>query len=188
LSPKSILRALEEGEFLRAARGFLGHIFFHVNAVHLLLNLAAVIGLGAIVYREMEARTVERKSDAGTAFLAFFLISGMAAAMAFVLASPESYQPMIGSSGSAAGLAGACAWIFVTRSAVGRPRPGGVRNGLALVFISAALIGLSIYLDTSPISRRLFGTISAWQAHVGGYVFGVLAYPLFERMAGPGRR
>lgn len=188
LSPKPVLRALEQGEFLRAARAFLGHMFFHVNAVHLLLNLAAVLCLGAIVYREMAARAVVRRSDAATAFLAFFLISGMAAAMVFVLASPDSYRPMIGSSGAAAGLAGAVAWIFVTRSAVGRPRSGGLRNAVVLVLVSAVLIALSVYLDTSPLSRRLFGTISAWQAHVGGYAFGVVAYPLFERLAGPAPR
>ena len=185
LSPRTVLRALDNEDYLRVARSLIGYMFFHVNAVHLLMNLAAIIVLGGIVFREMEARGTERRSDASTAFVAFFLISGMAAAMVFVLANPQSYQPMIGASGAAAGLAGACAWIFVTRSGVGQPRPGAVKNAVILVVVSAVLIGLNIFADLSPVSVRLFGTVSAWQAHVGGYVFGVLFYPLFERLAGP---
>lgn len=187
VSPRPLLLALERGDLVRAARAFLGHMFFHVNAPHLLLNVAAILGLGAIVYREMEAREPARRNDAAVAFLAFFLISGMAAAAVFILATPDSYRPMIGASGGAAGLAGACAWIFVTRNSGGQPRPDALRNAIFLVLISAALLASSIYLDTSPLSLRLFGSVSAWQAHMGGYVFGVLAYPLFERMAGARR-
>lgn len=188
VSPKPMLMALERGDLVRVARAFLGHMFFHVNAAHLLLNVAAILTLGAIAYREMEARDGEHKNDAAVSFLAFFLISGMAAAAVFILVTPESYRPMIGASGGAAGLAGACAWIFVTRASDGQPRSGALRNGFFLVLISAALIASSIYFDTSPLSLRLFGSVSAWQAHVGGYVFGVVAYPLFERMAGARRQ
>lgn len=186
LSPKRVLFALEKGDFVSVARALLGHIFFHVNVTHLLVNLLAVLLLGAIVYREMAARAHERKSDVTAAFIGFFLISGMAAGCVYILAMPDSYQPMIGASGAAAGLAGACAWLFVTRNGEGGPHPGVFRNLFILVLISVVLIALSIFLDTSQLSMRLFGSVSAWQAHVGGYVFGLVAYPLFERLAAGG--
>ncbi|PQA88921.1 rhomboid family intramembrane serine protease [Hyphococcus luteus] len=188
LSPRPVLMALERGDVASAARAFLGYMFFHVNAAHLLINLAAILALGAVVYREMEARAAARKSDAAAAFIAFFMISGMAAGAAFVLARPDAYQPMIGASGGAAGLAGACAWLFVTRTGEGGGLAGDALNFVILVLTSAVLIIASIYLDTSPLSHKLFGSASAWQAHVGGYVFGVFAYPLFERLAGAAAR
>ncbi len=184
LSPKRALRALEAGEFFRVVRTLIGHIFFHVNLAHLLINLAAVLVLGTIVHREMAARAQQRKSDATTAFFGFFLISGMMAGAVFILSVPDSYQPMIGASGAAAGLAGACAWLFVTRTSAGKPSPNALRNLLVLFLVSAALIAASYFLDTSKVSLKLFGSVSAWQAHVGGYVFGLVFYPLFERLAG----
>ncbi len=188
VSPKLILIGLDRGEYARAARAFLGHMFFHVNVGHLLINLTAVLVLGGVVYREMEARAHARKSDAAAAFIAFFLISGMAAAAVYVLARPDSFQPMIGASGGAAGLAGACAWLFTTRTAEGGGFVGDLLNIVILILVSAVLIAGSVYLDTSPLSLKLFGTVSAWQAHVGGYVFGVIAYPLFERLSGAAAR
>ena len=186
ISPRAILAAFENGDAYSAARAFLGHIFFHVNAAHLLINITGILILGAVVYREMAARATVRKSDAPAAFIAFFLISGMAAAAAYVFASPDSGRPMIGASGAAAGLAGACVWIYVTRYRAGGARAGFSLNFLIIALTSVLLVVSSILLDTSPISHALFGSASAWQAHIGGYLFGVFAYPLFERLAGAG--
>ena len=188
VSPKPLLWALEHGHYVRAVRAFIGHMFFHVNAVHLLTNVAAIVALGSLVYREFEARAPERRSDASVAFLAFFLTSGLAAAAVYVLARPDSFQPMIGASGGAAGLAGACAWLFAVQNGDSGKLVSAFLNAALLVGVSAALIGASIYLDTSQLSMRLFGSASAWRAHVGGYVYGILAYPLFERLAGPETR
>lgn len=187
LSPGRVLRAADEGRYVEVARSFLGYMFFHVNLSHLLINLAAILVFGGFVGREMELHARERKSDGPAAFIAFFLLSGMAAGLAFVFASPSSYTPMIGASGAAAGLAGASVWIVVTRGGDDAPSGSLLLNGVLLAAISAVVISVSFFLDTSKLSRFLFGANSAWQAHIGGYVFGLLSYPLFERFAGRGR-
>lgn len=187
LAPARVLRSADEGNYIAVAREFLGYMFFHVNLTHLLINLAAILGLGGFICREMQFHARERKSDAPTAFIAFFILCGMAGGLAYVVAAPASYAPMIGASGAAAGLAGASMWLLVTRDSEGGPSGGVFRNGAILALFSAIVISLSFFLDTSNLSRFLFGATSAWQAHIGGYVFGLLSYPLFERFAGRGR-
>ncbi|WP_428408181.1 rhomboid family intramembrane serine protease [Hyphococcus sp.] len=187
LAPSQVLRAASEGEYLNVARPFLGHMFFHVNLPHLLINLAAVLVFGGFLCREMETQASERKSDGPAAFIAFFVLCGLAGGLAYVMTAQAGSTPMIGASGAAAGLAGASLWVFVTRDSDGRPSGGVARNAAILALISVIVISLSFFLDTSKLSRFLFGSISAWQAHIGGYVFGLASYPLFERFAGRGR-
>lgn len=187
LSPARVLGAGENGDYFSFVRAFVGHIFFHVNLAHLMINLIAVLAAGAFVHREMISRAQTRKSDAAAAFVAFFILSGMFAGLGYVFSDAQSFRAMIGASGAAAGLVGACVWILTTRGQDGAPNGDPIRSAMMIALISAIVVSLSIFLDTSKLSLMLFGSASAWQAHIGGYVFGVLAYPLFEKLAGAGR-
>lgn len=209
VSPRPVLRALSEGDVIAPARSFLGYMFFHVNAAHLLINVAGILCFGAIAYRELDARDGERKSDAAVSFIAFFLISGMAAAAFYVLTSPDSYRPMIGASGGAAGIAGAVVLIFARQDWPGLPFSKMANTAIVAAAISAALVALNVVLyfcfdflldllqSKKILLEHLFqwrillntwlGAASAWKAHAAGYVFGMLAFPLFERMAGARR-
>lgn len=179
LSPGRIVRAIEAGDVLGVVRPYLGYIFFHINFTHYLLNLAAICGLGVFVHREMSARANPGRSDASAAFLAFFLLSGLAAGFAYCAANLQAYRGMLGASGAAAGLFGAAIWITITRHG----ETENWRKGAALTLATLNVVMLTYLIDTSPLSRFLFNSASAWQAHAGGYVFGLFAYPLFERMA-----
>lgn len=187
LSPARVLSAGENGDYVSFARAFLGHAFFHINLAHLVFNLLAVIVAGALVHSEMTRRAAARKSDAAAAFLAFFILSGMFAGLGYVVAEAQSFRAMIGASGAAAGLVGACVWIMTTRGEDGAPAENPGRSALLIMGISAILISLSIMLDTSKLSVMVFGSTTVWQAHIGGYIFGVFAYPFFERLARAGR-
>ena len=70
----------------------------------------------------------------------------------------------------------------------GEPRRGVLKNSAILILISASVIALTIFLDTSKLSHMLFNNNSAYPAHIGGYLFGVLTYPVFERFAGAGKQ
>ncbi|GJL92602.1 rhomboid family intramembrane serine protease [Hyphococcus sp.] len=181
ISPGRILRAVEAGDLAGVVRPYLGHMFFHINLVHYLMNVIAILAAGTFVFREMKSRATPGKSDASAAFIAFFLLSGLAAGFVFVAANLHSYTPMIGASGAAAGLFGAGVWILVMRNH-GENR--STRYCIVAVAVATLDIVLaSFLLDNSFLSQVLFNSPSAWQAHLGGYLFGVLFYPLFERMA-----
>jgi membrane associated rhomboid family serine protease len=84
-------------------------------------------------------------------------------------------------------LFGACAWILIMRFGGEGERLGDMRRIAMLALFSVLVVGASVVLDNSSVSRLLFGSASAWQAHVGGYVAGLLTYPLFEKIAASGR-
>ena len=185
LSPGRIVRAVEAGDLLGVVRPYLGHMFFHINLAHYVMNVLAMLIAGSFVFREMKAHGKPGKSDATAAFIAFFLLSGLAAGFVFTAVNLSSFRPMIGASGAAAGLFGAAVWILIMRSGDGRRSK---RYLLACLAVASVNVMLASYLlDTSVISRFLFNSASAWQAHLGGYVFGVIFYPLFERMAASSR-
>jgi membrane associated rhomboid family serine protease len=185
LSPGRILRAVESGDLTGVARPYLGHMFFHINLAHYLTNLLAIAIAGTFVFRELKAHAQPGKSDASAAFIAFFVLSGLAAGFVFAAANLNSYRPMIGASGAAAGLFGACVWILVMR---GEGKRRSKQYRAAALFVATLNIAMASYLlDTSFLSRLAFNGPSAWQAHFGGYIFGVLFYPLFERMASSSR-
>ncbi len=187
LSPARVIRALEAGDLAGVVRPYLGYMFFHVNFAHYALNLIATVIAGVFVYREMDAHAQPGKSDAPAAFLAFFILSGLAAGFTFSAANQNAYTPMIGASGAAAGLFGAALWIFLMRSEPEKPQQPAWRPAALLGVATLDIIMASYLLDTSPLSHFLFNSASAWQAHAGGCIFGVLFYPLFERMAASSR-
>ncbi len=125
----------------------------------------------------------DRMGRAG--FLAFYLLSGVAAALAQVLPDPGSTIPMVGASGAIAGVMGGYLLLF--------PR---ARVDVLLIFIVFVKIVpvrawavLAIWFGfqllsgaTSPIEA---GGVAYW-AHAGGFVAGlVLAVPVWLRLGGP---
>lgn len=189
LSPARVLRAAETGAYLGGVvRPFLGHMLFHINLAHLLVNLAAIVLCGSFVHREMALQAGARSHDAPAVFVAFFLLCGLAGGFGFMLADPRSAQSVVGASGAAAGLLGACAWIIIMRFNGEPARAGAGRRIVTLALVSVLIVGATVFLDNSPVSRLLFGRPGAWQAHAGGYIFGLLSYPLFEHLARDGKR
>ncbi len=205
VSPARINHAAEAGEWTRVVRPYLGHMFFHINLLHYAVNVAAIMVAGTLVYREMQSKTAPGKSDPAAAFIAFFLLCGMAGAFAFVALNPKTYMPMIGASGAAAGLFGALVLMAARRDWPALPLAGAAKTVFVIVAVSAGLliINFALYavfdfaLDILQSKKILLSRIpgwrsqlniwlggaSAWQAHAGGYLFGLISFPLFERMA-----
>jgi len=205
VSPARIARAAEAGDWAGLVRPYLGHMFFHINLVHYVVNLTAILTAGTLVFREMQAKTAPGKSDPAAAFIAFFLLCGMAGAFAFVALNPKTYMPMIGASGAAAGLFGAVVLMIARRDWSALPLVGAAKTIFVIVAISTALVIVNYVLfalfdsllDLLQSNKLMLSRIpgwrsklniwlgggSAWQAHAGGYLFGLVAFPLFERMA-----
>jgi len=114
-------------------------------------------------------------------FVAFYLICGLAAALAQVVANPDSTIPMVGASGAISGVMGAYLMLF--------PR---VRV-YALVFLGFFFTSVGmpawvmlgywflIQIFSGLVSFGQQGGGVAFWAHAGGFVAGVVLVKLFAR-------
>lgn len=103
-------------------------------------------------------------------YLLLYLIGGVAATAAFVVVNPQSTVPLVGASGAIAAVLGAYAVLF----------PG--HNILSLVGWFVIPIPAAIFLGLWFVAQfGLGGTNVAWEAHAGGFVFGLLVALVFRR-------
>lgn len=144
---------------------FIGYMFLHGGAMHLTFNCLWLLAFGPIVARRY-----------GTGlFLGFFLLSGIVAALVYLAFNWGSTMPVIGASGAISGLmAGGLRmmrWPGSTSSARLAPilsRPILVFSGFWLITnLAFGLMGFD-------------GQTVAWQAHMGGYLFGLGAIGMVD--------
>ena len=114
-------------------------------------------------------------------FLAFYVLTGVLAAMAHIVVSPASPVPTVGASGAISGIMGAYLLLY--------PRVS-VRTYFPPIFLFrvpawAVLIFwfggqlLAALPQLQPLERDVSGGVAVW-AHVGGFVAGVVLVHLFR--------
>jgi membrane associated rhomboid family serine protease len=114
-------------------------------------------------------------------FVAFYLLTGLAAALAQVAAEPSSVVPMVGASGAISGVMGAYLVLF-PRVRVYTMVP------LGFFFYSMALPAwvMLIYWGFLQLAGGVTSVVSAQQggvafwAHLGGFLAGVVLVKVFE--------
>ena len=113
-------------------------------------------------------------------FLFFYLICGIAAALAQVFVDPTSNIPMIGASGAVSGVLGAYL-IFYPRARVRTL----VFLGIFITFLRLpAVFLLGVWIIGQIISAMLSSPGSpgvAWFAHLGGFGCGLILGPLMKK-------
>ena len=135
-------------------------MFLHAGLAHVLFNLWFLWIFG---------NNVEEAYGHG-GFLVLYLIGGVAATLAFVMLNPGSTVPLVGASGAIAAVLGAYAVLF----------PG--HRVLTLVVWFPVAIPAAIFLGIWFFAQfGLGGSNVAWEAHAGGFVFGLVATALFRR-------
>lgn len=157
-------------------------MFLHGGLMHL---------AGNMLYLWIFGNNVEDAMGHGR-FIVFYLLCGVAAAMAQGLPEPTSAVPMIGASGAISGVLGAYLLLHPTARVL-VAIPFGFY--LHTVYMPAALVlGLWFLLQ---IVSSLFTPAGeggvAWFAHIGGFVAGMALVPFFRRrgvrlFSSPGRR
>jgi membrane associated rhomboid family serine protease len=100
----------------------------------------------------------------------FYLIGGVVATLTFVLANPDSTVPLVGASGAIATALGAYAVLFPAHRVL-------TLLGWFLVPLPASLF-LAFWFFAQ---FGLGGTNTAWEAHVGGFLFGLIVAGIFRR-------
>lgn len=126
-------------------------MFLHGGVAHVLFNMWFLWIFGNNV----------EEAFGHVGYLFFYLIGGLAATAVYVALNPDSTVPLIGASGAIAVALGAYAVLFPGRRVLSLV-------GWLLIPIPAAVF-LVIWFALQFVAGQ---TGVAWEAHVGGFVFG----------------
>jgi membrane associated rhomboid family serine protease len=156
----------------RQAQNLVTSMFMHGSWMHLLGNMWFLWLFGNNIEDSM---TRPR-------FLAFYLLCGLAAALAQVMADPASRVPMVGASGAISGVMGAYLVLFPRVRVFTLLPLGFYVTSIALPAWAMLIywIGLQIFGGITSVVAEQGGGVAFW-AHLGGFIAGVVLVKLFER-------
>ena len=162
---------LRQGLDLGDVRSILTSMFMHAGWVHL---------LGNMLYLWIFGDNIEDRLG-HTNYLIFYLAGGVFAAFAHYLTNPTSTIPTVGASGAIAAVLGAYL-VFYPNSRVYTFIPIGffirLRLVPAVVVLSLWFI-LQLFSGVGSLGLGDQGGTAYW-AHIGGFVFGLLVGLLFR--------
>lgn len=150
------------------------YMFLHANWMHIIVNMLYLWVFGDNIEDRMGR----------VRFLVFYLLAGLAAAAAHVIANPDSAGPMIGASGAVAGVLGAYLMLY--------PKVK-VRVAIPLfILIPIGELPAYVVLGFWFLLQLLQGWSSlgvdvlqsdavAWWAHIGGFAFGIVFVHVFKK-------
>jgi membrane associated rhomboid family serine protease len=163
---------------------FVTYAFLHADLTHLVFNLIWLIAFGTPVARRF-----------GTwRFLAFFAFTAATGALAHLISHFGEDVPAIGASAAVLGMmAAAMRFVFQPGGPLGflrlgeaetyrvpaRPLAAMLRDPRTLLF-GLAWLGLNALLGLPLFSMPGVEASVAWQAHIGGFVGGLLAFSAFD--------
>ncbi|WP_226951202.1 rhomboid family intramembrane serine protease [Rhizobium terrae] len=153
--------------------------FLHGSVEHILFNGLWLMAFGAPVVRRI-----------GTLrYVLFWAFSAAAAAGLHALLAPGDITPLIGASGVVSALMGAaCRFAFPGERGYDRtyghlyPRQsikGSFRNRTVVIFTAMWFAGNLLIAFGVTLFGADMGPI-AWDAHIGGFLFGFLLFGLFD--------
>ena len=153
-------------------RNLLTSMFLHGSWMHLLGNMWFLWLFGNNIEDSM---TRPR-------FVAFYLLTGLAAALGQTFADPTSEIPMVGASGAISGVMGAYLVLFPRVRVFTIVPLGFLIQNIALpawvMLIYWAFLQFAGGI-TSVVSEQGGGGVAFW-AHLGGFVAGVVLVKVFE--------
>jgi membrane associated rhomboid family serine protease len=149
-------------------------IFLHGNWSHAMMNGAFALAFSAPV-----ARLFGPKVEGALLFFAFYVLAGVLANLGYAAVHPGGHGLIVGASGAVSGLMGAAARLIG-----GRGRPGqilsrpvlGMGAGWVVINLIIAVVGGSFLPGSGSAGV-------AWEAHIAGFVVGVLMIGPFARLA-----
>jgi membrane associated rhomboid family serine protease len=170
------------GGYLTAVTSFVTYIVVHGGWMHLLVNVLWMLAFGTAVARRIGTR----------GFYEFSILCGIAGAMTHLVFHWGEMAPVVGASAAISGqMAGALRFIFFARREPGERAPDFSRAPLAdlsttlrdhrIVGFLIFWLVLNAYFGLTSVS---FGGASdgiAWEAHIGGFLCGLLTFGFFDR-------
>lgn len=167
---------------------FLTYSLLHADLGHILFNCLWMLPFGSAVARRFGA----------TRFFAFMAVTAIAGAAAHLLTHQHEPAPMIGASAAVSGaMAASIRFAFGHGSFLGFGRRDdadgaahvpalplfqSLRNPRVLAFL-AVWFGINIVFGIGSIAVGTSAQSIAWQAHIGGFLAGLLLFSLFDPVA-----
>ncbi|HUO94092.1 MAG TPA: rhomboid family intramembrane serine protease [Rhizomicrobium sp.] len=112
-------------------------------------------------------------------FLAFYLVCGVAAALALGLVNPQSQVPMIGASGAISGVLAAYVLLFPRARVLVIVPLGIILYPLRITAIWVVGFWFILQLLNAGATQADQPGV-AWWAHVGGFITGLMLTPIFK--------
>jgi membrane associated rhomboid family serine protease len=163
---------------------FVTYAFIHGSWTHLIVNSIWFLPFGSAVARRF-----------GTPrFLAFFAVTAAAGALAHLLTHAGENSAVIGASAAISGtMAGAMRFAFQRGGPLGfwreqseaayrvpaLPLSGVLRDPRVVIFL-VVWLGINVLFGATTLSFSTGNEPVAWQAHIGGFVAGLLLFSLFD--------
>lgn len=163
------------------------YTFMHGGWEHLIVNSVWLLAFGSPIARRFGPMR----------FFFFYFFCGVAGALLHVLLYPGSGVPVVGASAAISGLMGGAArFVFLAGGPLGAlgggyglssqasRRKASIAAALSdkrtLIFVGV-WIGLNFLFGATPLSGVLGVTAQvAWEAHLGGFVMGLLFFGFFD--------
>jgi membrane associated rhomboid family serine protease len=163
---------------------FVTYAFLHGGPVHLAVNSLFFLPFGSAVARRF----------GNVRFIAFFIATAIAGALLHLVTHIGEVQPMIGASAAVSGfMAGAIRFAFQQGGPVEMFRsadPDTYRVPAASLRTALRDVRILVFLLAWSVANLLTGIGAvnlpggdqsiAWQAHIGGFVAGLLLFSLFD--------
>jgi membrane associated rhomboid family serine protease len=168
---------------------FVTYAFLHGDALHLAVNLIWFLAFGSAVAWRFGAWR----------FLAFCAVTAAAGSLVHLAMHYDDIAPLVGASAAISGaMAAAVRFAFEAGGPLGPWRNSGpeafrvpasplrtaLRNRQVLVFLGVWFLLNLLFGATSALTNLAEGSV-AWEAHIGGFVAGLLLFPLFDPVRRP---
>jgi membrane associated rhomboid family serine protease len=153
---------------------FISYIGLHNDWTHLVINSLWLLAFGPIVARRWGV----------VLFLAFFTICGIAGAVAYLAFNWASPVPVVGASGAISGLMAAALRMLPGQAPWAMPGEAPLAPLLSRQILVFTVIWAAINLLTGLTGLGMGGEsgLIAWQAHLGGFVAGLLLSGAFDTL------
>ena len=163
---------------------FVTYSLLHANLSHIVFNVLWLLPFGSALARRFGA----------VRFFVFMAVTAAAGALAHLVTHEHAVAPMIGASASVSGtMAAAIRFAFVRGSFLSFNRGDAeaaaqvpalslrraLRDGRVLAFLGI-WFGINIIFGLGSIAIGADGASVAWQAHIGGFLAGLLLFSLFD--------
>ena len=163
---------------------FVTYSLLHANLTHIGFNVLWLLPFGSALARRFGSLR----------FFVFMAVTAAAGALAYLLTNEHGLDAMIGASASVSGaMAAAIRFAFVRGSFLSFDRSNAnaaakvpaqplwraLRDRRVLSFL-AIWFGVNIVFGLGSIGIGTEGVNVAWQAHIGGFLAGLLLFSLFD--------
>lgn len=164
---------------------FLTYAFLHADWAHLITNVVWMVAFGSPLARRFGAMR----------FLLFSAICAIAGAALHLAGNLHDAVPVVGASAAISGqMAGASRFVFNNPRGFGAGLSADEAPASSLIGMFTdrrILIFLGVWFGLNLLFGLGFGLGAdmtvAWEAHIGGFLAGLLLFPLFDPV-GPGRK